>query len=102
MRLTSALLISALLTGSALAQSSSGNVGQPERAVPQAGNTTGGPLDNPSSRDMAPARASGAMPAGEGGVSPGVGSVESAKGGNAQQNERAVPNTGNTSGGPAR
>ena len=98
MRLMSALLVSALLTGSALAQSSSGNVGQPERAVPQAGNTTGGPLDNPSSRDMAPAR-TGAMPAGAG---TGTGSVESAKGGNAQQNERAVPNTGNTSGGPAR
>jgi hypothetical protein len=101
MRLTSVLLVSALLTGSALAQSSSGNVGQPERAVPQAGNTTGGPLDNPSSRDAAPIR-SGSMPAGEGGVSPAVGAVESAKGGNAQQNERAVPNTGNTSGGPAR
>ncbi|GJD31393.1 hypothetical protein PMNALOAF_2650 [Methylobacterium adhaesivum] len=101
MRLTPLLIVSALLTGPALAQAPSGNVAQPERAVPQAGNTTGGPLENPASRDMAPAR-SGSMPAGENGVSSSTGAVDSAKGGNAQQNERAVPNTGGTSGGPAR
>lgn len=101
MRLSHVLIASALLATPALAQSSSGNVGQPERAVPQAGNTAGGPIDKPSTRDAAPARAD-SMPAGENGVSPGVGSVESAKGGNAEQNDRAVSNTGGTSGGPTR
>ena len=37
-----------LIASAALAQSLSGNVGRPERAVPQAGNTTRGPIDNPS------------------------------------------------------
>ena len=90
-----------LTVGGALAQSPSGNVGQPERGVPQAGNTAGGPIDKPSTRDMAPAR-TGSMPAGENGMSPGAGAVDSAKGGNAEENDRAVPNTGGTAGGPAR
>jgi hypothetical protein len=50
---------------------------------------------------MAPAR-TGSMPAGENGMSPGAGAVDSAKGGNAEENDRAVPNTGGTAGGPAR
>lgn len=101
MRLSHLLIASALLATPALAQSSSGNVGQPERGVPQAGNTAGGPIDKPSTRDMAPAR-TGSMPAGENGMSPGAGAVDSAKGGNAEENDRAVPNTGGTAGGPAR
>jgi hypothetical protein len=101
MRLSYILIATALLATPALAQSASGNVGQPERAVPQAGNTAGGPIDKPSTRDMAPARAA-STPAGENGLSPSAGSVESAKGGNAEENDRAVPNTGGTSGGPSR
>lgn len=102
MRLTLPLLAGLLLAGPALAQSPSGNVGQPERAVPQAGGTTRGPIDNPSTRDMAPMPGAATAPAGERGMSPGMGAVDSAKGGNANETNRAVPNTGNTSGGPAR
>jgi hypothetical protein len=101
-RLTTPLLAALLLATPALATSPSGNVSQPERAVPQAGTTTGGPLDNPSTRGAAPARGPGVAPAGEGGMTPSAGAVDSAKGGNADQNDRAVPNTGGTSGGPAR
>ena len=102
MRLTLPLLAGLLLAGPALAQSPSGNVGQPKRAVPQAGGTTRGPIDNPSTRDMAPMPGAATAPADERGMSPGVGAVDSAKGGNANETNRAVPNTGNTSGGPAR
>lgn len=94
MRLTTSLLAGLLLATPALAQSPSGNVGQPERAVPQAGNTSSGPIDNPSTR--------GAAPVGEAGMSPGAGAVDSAKSGNASDPNRSVPNTGSTSGGPAR
>ncbi|MGU3359582.1 hypothetical protein ACLBWX_04530 [Methylobacterium sp. M6A4_1b] len=90
------------LAGPALAQSPSGNVGQPERAVPQAGGTTRGPIDNPSTRDVAPAPGAATAPVGERGMTPGAGATDSAKGGNANDTNRGVPNTGGTSGGPAR
>lgn len=101
MRFSYVLIATALLATPALAQSSSGNVGQPERGVPQAGNTAGGPIDKPSTRDMAPTRTE-STPVGEGGMSSGAGSVDSAKGGNASDPTRAAPNTGGTSGGPSR
>lgn len=101
MRFNISLIVGLLLAGPALAQSPSGNVGQPERAVPQAGGTTKGPIDNPSTRGMAPA-AGATAPVGERGMSPGAGAVDSAKGGNANDTNRSVPNTGSTSGGPAR
>ncbi|MBX9930111.1 MAG: hypothetical protein K2Y56_00975 [Methylobacterium sp.] len=96
MRFTTSIVAALVLAAApALAQSPSGNVGQPERAVPQAGNTTSGPIDNPSTRGMSPNPGPTMGPAG-------TGSVESAKGGNADQNNKPVGNTGNTSGGPAR
>lgn len=102
MRLTITLIAGLLVAAPALAQSPSGNVGQPERSVPQAGNTTGGPIDNPSTRGVPPTTGSTTAPAGERGMSPGTGAIESAKGGNADQTNRGAPNTGSTSGGPAR
>ena len=51
---------------------------------------------------MAPLPGAATAPADERGMSPGMGAVDSAKGGNANETNRAVPNTGNTSGGPAR
>ena len=102
MRLTTSLLAGLLLATPALAQSPSGNVDQPERAVPQAGSTTRGPIDNPSSKGMAPAGGSAAAPVGGAGVSRGAGGVDSVKGGNADRMNRFVPNTGSTSGGRAR
>ncbi|GJD31394.1 hypothetical protein PMNALOAF_2651 [Methylobacterium adhaesivum] len=94
--------------GGALAQSPSGNVGQPERAVPQAGNTTRGPIDNPSvygayrnaETDLVDLDVTGSvgprqLPSNSEAVI-----VDSAKGGNAEQNNRTVPNLGATSGGP--
>jgi hypothetical protein len=96
-RLTTLVLAGTLFAAPALAQSPSGNVGQPERSVPQGGNTTRGPIDNPSTRDMAPTPGGTAAPVGGS-----TGSVESAKGGNADQNNKPAGNTGNTSGGPAR
>ncbi|MCJ2035160.1 hypothetical protein [Methylobacterium sp. J-068] len=102
MRLTTCLLTSLLLATPALAQSPSGNVSQPERSVPQAGSTSNGPINKPSTRDMAPTGGTAVAPAGENGMSPGVGAVDSAKGGNANETNRPVPNTGGTSGGPAR
>jgi hypothetical protein len=51
---------------------------------------------------MAPADGPAVAPVGEGGMSPGMGAVDSAKGGNANDTNRSVPNTGGTSGGPAR
>lgn len=100
-KLTAAALIFA--ASPVLAQSPSGNVSQPERAVPQAGTTTGGPLDNPSTRDVPPATGSMNRPVGENGMSPGAGAVDSAKGGNADQTNKGMgANTGSTSGGPAR
>jgi hypothetical protein len=97
MRFTTLVLAGTLLAAPALAQSPAGNVDQPERGVPQAGNTTSGPIDNPSTRGAAPAPSGTAAPVG--GT---TGSVESAKGGNADQNNKPAGNTGNTSGGPAR
>ncbi|MCK2056257.1 hypothetical protein [Methylobacterium sp. 37f] len=97
-----------LIATAALAQSPSGNVGQPERAVPQAGGTTRGPIDNPSTY--------GGYRNVDGRVDMNVtGSVvetpytsnreaivdDSAKGGNAEQPNRIVPNLGTTSGGPS-
>lgn len=108
MRIFSLALVVATLTAtSALAQSPSGNVGQPERAFPQAGSTTRGPIDNPS--------VYGAYRNADGYVDMDVtGTVteapytsnqeaifeDSAKGGNAEQNNRIVPNLGTTAGGP--
>lgn len=98
MRFSSLLLAGAVFAATpVLAQSPSGNVGQPERAVPQAGNTTSGPIDNPSTRGMAPNPGPAVPPAGGS-----MGAADSAKGGNADQTNRTVPNTGSTSGGPAR
>lgn len=100
-KLTTAALVFA--ASPVLAQSPSGNVSQPERAVPQAGTTTGGPLDNPSTRDVPPATGSMNRPVGENGMSPGAGAVDSAKGGNADQTNKGMgANIGSTSGGPAR
>jgi hypothetical protein len=45
---TLTFVAASLIASAALAQSPSGNVGQPERAFPQAGSTTRGPIDNPS------------------------------------------------------
>lgn len=98
MRFSSLLLVGVVFAATpVLAQSPSGNVGQPERAVPQAGNTTSGPIDNPSTRGMAP----NPGPAGPSATGT-AGAADSAKGGNADQTNRGVPNTGSTSGGPAR
>jgi len=99
--------IASLVATGALAQSPSGNVGQPERAVPQAGGTTRGPIDNPS--------VYGVYRNADGHVDMDVtGTVveapytsnreaifeDSAKGGNAEQPNRIVPNLGTTAGGP--
>lgn len=103
MRINKLVLAGALLFAvPALAQSPSGNVSQPERAVPQAGGTTGGPLNKPSTRDMAPTTGTTTAPAGEMGMSPGAGAAQSAKGGNADETNKGVANTGGTAGGPAR
>lgn len=105
--LSLAVIIATITATSALAQSPSGNVGQPERAFPQAGSTTRGPIDNPS--------VYGAHRNADGYVDMDVtGTVaevpytsngqavfeDSAKGGNAEQNNRIVPNLGTTAGGP--
>lgn len=99
--------VASLIATAAFAQSPSGNVGQPERSVPQAGGTTRGPIDNPS--------VYGAYRNADGRVDMDVtGTVteapytsnseavveDSAKGGNAEQPNRIVPNLGTTSGGP--
>ncbi|NEU12090.1 hypothetical protein G3T14_08090 [Methylobacterium sp. BTF04] len=103
MRFTKLIFVGAVMFATpALAQAPNGDVGQPSRAVPQAGSTTGGPLDNPSSRDMAPASGDAMRPAGEAGMAPVAGAVDSAKSGNADQTNKPVSNTGSTSGGPAR
>lgn len=107
MRTLSLAFVAALTATTAFAQSPSGNVGQPERAFPQAGNTTRGPIDNPS--------VYGAYRNADGRVDMDVtGTVtevpftsnsqaiieDSAKGGNAEQPNRTVPNLGTTAGGP--
>lgn len=103
MRINKLVLAGALLFAApALAQSPSGNVSQPERAVPQAGSTTGGPIDNPSTRGMAPAAGTATAPGGEMGRSPSTGAAQSAKGGNADETNKGSGNTGGTAGGPAR
>lgn len=103
MRITTLVWAGALLFAApALAQSPSGNVSQPERAVPQAGGTTGGPIDNPSTRGAGAASGTATAPVGERGMSPGAGTAESAKGGNADETNKGVANTGGTAGGPAR
>lgn len=96
-----------LIATAAFAQSPSGNVGQPERAVPQAGSTTRGPIDNPSVYG-AYRNAYGRVDLDVTGTvaEPAYGSnleaitEDSAKGGNAEQTNRIVPNLGTTSGGP--
>lgn len=101
--------------GPALSQTSGqgGNAEQQSRPVPQTGQTSGGPANtaNPSSG------AAGSTTSGTGtmtspgtttGTGPGAGtgaetrSGNSAASGNADQPSRAVPQTGQTSGGPAR
>ncbi|WP_375409292.1 hypothetical protein [uncultured Methylobacterium sp.] len=106
---TLTLVAAVLSTTAALAQSPSGNVGQPERGVPQAGQTTRGPIDNPSTYGVYRNADRPVL------VDPDVtGTVidgpyrsnseaiveDSAKGGNAEQTNRIVPNLGTTSGGP--
>jgi hypothetical protein len=105
---TLAVAALALSVTGAFAQSPSGNVGQPERAFPQAGNTTRGPLDNPSvygayrnaDTGLLDLNATGSvgprpLPSNSEAII-----VDSAKGGNAEQINRTVPNLGATSGGP--
>lgn len=96
-----------LTASGALAQSPSDNVGQPERAVPQAGNTTRGPIDNPSVYGAYRNADSGLLDLDvTGSIArplPSNGTaviVDSAKGGNAELTNRSVPNLGTTSGGP--
>lgn len=89
-----------LAAAPALAQDN-GNVGQPSKTVPQAGQTTGGPRDNGSTAGAA-TTGSVSRSAGEMGASPGAGAAGSAKGGNVDQTNKMAPNAGGTAGGPAR
>jgi hypothetical protein len=89
-----------LIATAALAQSPSGNVGQPERAVPQAGNTTRGPIGNPSVYGRVDMDVTGTVTEGPYGSNREAIFEDSAKGGNAEQPNRIVPNLGTTSGGP--
>ncbi|GJE58487.1 hypothetical protein [Methylobacterium trifolii] len=102
MRYAALMVAGALLTASPVLAQDAGNVGQPSRAVPQAGQTTGGPIDTPPGAGGSMSTGSVSRPAGEMGMSPGAGAVDSAKGGNADQTNKPVPNAGTTSGGPAR
>ncbi len=108
MRTITLAFVAATLSATAvLAQSPSGNVGQPERAFPQAGRTTGGPIDNPSvygayrnADDQIDVDDTGSVR-----TRPFISNREavfedSAKGGNAEQPQRTTPNLGTTSGGP--
>ncbi|WP_036302798.1 hypothetical protein [Methylobacterium sp. 77] len=105
--LTLALVAATLSATAALAQSPSGNVGQPERAYPQAGTTAGGPIDHPSVYG-AYRNADDRLDVDDTGSVRGAPFIsnreavfeDSAKGGNAEQNQRANPNLGTTSGGP--
>ncbi|GJD52267.1 hypothetical protein OPKNFCMD_5030 [Methylobacterium crusticola] len=97
MRLLSLLAVSAALAATpVLAQSPSGNAGQPSRDVPQAGQATGGPRATPAAPMNPGPDATGTV-----GGAPG-GGVESAKRGNDAAPNRAAPNLGTTSGGPSR
>ncbi|TXM63692.1 MULTISPECIES: hypothetical protein [unclassified Methylobacterium] len=99
MRLAALAVIGALVAAPALAQDA-GNVGQPSRAVPQAGQTTGGPRDvAPGADGAATTGSTVTRPAGEMGMAPGA---DSAKGGNVDQTNKMTPNAGGTAGGPAR
>lgn len=104
MRFASLALAAALVSTPVLAQvgNDGGNVGQPSRTVPQTGQTTGGPLDTPPGAGGPASTGTVSRPAGEMGVSPAEGSVDSAKGGNANETNKPTPNLGGTSGGPAR
>lgn len=110
MRILSLALVAATLTAtSALAQSPSGNVGQPERAFPQAGNTTRGPIDNPSvygayrnADDLVDMDVTGTVDEAPYTSNSEAIFEDSAKGGNADQTNRSVPNLGTTAGGPSR
>ncbi|WP_430912053.1 hypothetical protein [Methylobacterium sp. sgz302541] len=85
----------ALLAGPALA--AGGNADQPNQPTPQTGKTSGGPRDN------APGMTTGTVKAPAGTMMrSGSGATDSAKGGNAAEPSKPVPNTGSTSGGPAR
>ena len=108
MRTFTLTLVAATLSATAaLAQSPSGNVGQPERDFPQAGSTTRGPIDNPSVYGAYRGTDSRVDIDDTGSVrnGPFISNREavfedSAKGGNAEQNQRSSPNLGTTSGGP--
>lgn len=105
--ITLALVAATLSATAAFAQSPSGNVGQPERSFPQAGTTAGGPIDHHSvfgayrnADDRLDVEDTGSVRSG-----PFISNREavfedSAKGGNAEQNQRSNPNLGTTSGGP--
>ena len=99
-------LVAALALGAAapvLAQTNPGsaNAEQPSRAVPNTGQTSGGPANtaNPSTGTTAPGMTTGSTSTATGAETR---SGNSAKAGNTDQPERSVPNTGQTSGGPAR
>ena len=92
---TAALILAGTLLAAAPALAQ--NAAQPERAVPQTGQNSGGPSGRMTAPDGSASTGTVGRPAGGTG-----GAVESAKGGNANQNNQPVPNTGTTSGGPAR
>lgn len=105
---TLTLVVATLTATAALAQSPSGNVGMPSRDVPQAGQTTRGPIDNSSvygayrgadDRVFVEPEFTGSVNRPYRSNSEAV-FESSAKGGNAEQNNRIVPNLGTTSGGP--
>jgi hypothetical protein len=89
-------------TAPVLAQTNPGsaNAEQPSRAAPNTGQTSGGPANtaNPSTGTTAPGMTTGSTGTATGAETR---SGNSAAAGNAEQPSRAVPNTGQTSGGPA-
>ena len=115
---TLALLTSVVLGAAtpALAQTSSqsGNADQPSRAAPNTGQTSGGPANaaipstGGSAATTSPGTGTMTSPGTTTGTGPGAGtgaetrSSNSAAAGNAEQPSRAAPQSGQTSGGPAR
>ena len=106
---TLTLVAVTLSATAALAQSPSGNVGQPERGFSQSGQTTRGPIDNPSTYGvyrnadrpvLVDPDFTGTVIDGPYRSNSEAIVEDSAKGGNAEQTNRTVPNLGTTSGGP--
>lgn len=105
--LTLALVAATLSATAALAQASSGYVGASDRIIPLAGTNGGDTIDRPlgygAYRD-----AEGRIDVEDTGSVRGSSFIsnreavfeDSAKGGNAEQNQRSYPNLGTTSGGP--